>query len=129
MKVFGRICDCIHKLEGNNTTLGDIYWTIKGLDEHVKHVTKVSFTDFLQEDENMTDPLHCEVYEEISLRLHQYWEDRKNFGWHDVIIADAMLDPEYYDRSLQIGLQERRKGERVMRNVLGDSNDGPELQH
>lgn len=46
MKVFGWICDCIYKFEGNNMMLGDIYWMIKGLDEYVKYVIKVLFIDF-----------------------------------------------------------------------------------
>ncbi len=56
--------------------------------------------------------------------IHDLWEKRRAFGWHDAFIAGALIDPSHYNKLAGIMQPERVKGEKVIASLAGLNEHG-----
>lgn len=122
VNIFGPICDSIRMMEDNKATLGDAYWTIKNIEKRIEKVSAISYNEFLLDEGNTTRAAdECHMYVEVQAQALRIWQERKEAGWHNALMAAALLDPKHHSK--YIGLEEVNAALPVITGLLDDEAD------
>lgn len=123
------ICDAIHLLEGDSVTTGDAYGHLRTIDMAVEAATTISNADLLAGADDEVGPHGSRpvIFEQLAARsegLSTIWQKRREFSWHNVYLAGALLDPKHYHTVGLLQQDERVKGEQVIFNMAGGGTKG-----